>query len=173
MASGDIINTITMNWTKHISKNVTLKSNISLIMALMTFLILGIILIRYYQYQINPDGLVYIKIAKTYLMGDYNNAISAYWSPLISWLLVPFLIYGLNPLYLLFSNKVLALVIGFFTLIGIGKLSYKFEMNETIRTVILFLAVPVILYFAYSVITPDLLLVCILVYYFNIIFDSE
>ena len=173
MASGDIINTITMNWTKHISNNVTLKSNISLIIALMTFLILGIILIRYYQYQINPDGLVYIKIAKTYLMGDYSNAISAYWSPLISWLLVPFLVYGLNPVYVLFSTKVLALIIGFFTLLGIGKLSYKFEMNETVRTVILFSAVSIVLYFAYSVITPDLLLVCILVYYFNFIFDSK
>ncbi|MCZ3367195.1 MULTISPECIES: hypothetical protein [Methanobacterium] len=162
-----------MNWTKHISNNVALRSNKSLITALMTFLLLGIILIRYYQYQLNPDGLVYIKIAKIYLMGDYGNAISAYWSPLISWLLIPFLVYGINPVYVLFSTKVLALIIGFFTLLGIGKLSYKFEMNNTIRTVILFSAVPVVLYFAYSVITPDLLLVCILVYYFNIIFDSE
>ncbi|MGB9979503.1 hypothetical protein [Methanobacterium sp.] len=162
-----------MNWTKQIINNGTLRSNIGLIMALMTFLILGIILIRYYQYQINPDGLVYIKIAKTYLMGNYSDAISTYWSPLISWLLVPFLIYSLNPVYVLFSTKLLALIIGFFTLLGIGKLSYKFEMDETIRTVILFSAVPVILYFAYSVITPDLVVVCILVYYFNIIFSSE
>ena len=142
-------------------------------MALMTFLILGIISIGYYQYQINPDGLVYIEIAKAYLMGNYNGAISAYWSPLISWLLIPFLIFGLNPLYVLFSTKMLSLIVGFFTILGIGKLSYKFEMDETIRTVILFSAVPVILYFAYSVITPDLLMVCILIYYFNIVFSSE
>ncbi len=165
--------TINMNLIKHITSNISLRSNISLILALMTFLILGVISIRYYQYQINPDGLVYIKIAKTYLMGNYSNAISTYWSPLISWLLVPFLIFGLNPLYVLFSTKILSLIIGFFTILGIGKLSNKFEMDEIIRAVILFSTVPVVLYFAYSVITPDLLMVCILIYYFNIIFSSK
>ena len=162
-----------MDWTKKITDNITLKSNISLVMVLMTFLILGVILIRYYQYQINPDGMVYIKIAKLYLVGDYSAAISTYWSPLVSWFLIPFLSYSLNPVYVLFSTKVLGLIIGFFTLLGIWKLSYKFEMSESIRTVILFSAVPVILYFAYSVITPDLLMVCLLVYYFNIVFSPK
>lgn len=162
-----------MSLSKNITKNITFRNNISLILALITFLIIGIILIRYYQYQINPDGLVYMKIAKLYLSGDYNAAISAYWGPLISWLLIPFFIINSNPLYILLSTKILFLIVGFFTIIGINKLSYTFEMEENIRSVIIFASVPIILYFVFSVITPDLLMVCILVFYLSIIFDSE
>jgi len=162
-----------MNWTKYISSNITLRKNISLILTLIIFLILGIMLIRYYQYQINADGIVYIGIAKTYFNGNFFNAIDAYRSPLISWLLIPFLIFSSNPVYLLLSTKILSLIIGFFTIIGVRQLSYKFEMNERIRTTILFSLIPIILYFAYSVFTPDLLLVCIFVFYFNIIFSPQ
>lgn len=44
-------------------------------------------------------------------------------------------------------------------------------MDEVVRTVVLFTAIPVVLYFALSVITPDLLMVCVLVYYLAVIFD--
>lgn len=147
--------------------------DLSLISVLMLFTLFGIILLPYYQFQINPDGIGYINIAKSYFSGNFSNAIDAYRSPLISWLLISFLIFSSNPAYLLFSTKVISLIIGFFTIIGVRQLSYKFEMDELIRTVIFFSLIPIILYFAFSVITPDLLLVCILVYYLNIIFDPK
>lgn len=74
---------------------------------------------------------------------------------------------------MIYSAKLLSLIIGFFTIIGIRQLSYKFEMDETIRTFILLSLVPIVLYFVYSLITPDLLVMCILVYYLNIIFNPK
>lgn len=150
-----------------------LKHNLIFIGILALYLILGIVSFRYYQHQLNPDGINYINIAKYYFLGSYINAVNSYWSPLISWLLIPFFIFGTTPVYMVYSTKVLSLIIGFFTIIGIRQLSYKFEMDETIRTSILVSVVPIILYFAYSYITPDLLVVCILVYYFNIIFSPK
>jgi hypothetical protein len=46
-------------------------------------------------------------------------------------------------------------------------------MEGVIRTCILFSLIPIILYFTFSVITPDLLMVCILIYYLNIIYSPK
>ena len=140
---------------------------------LILYTILGYILISYFQYQINPDGVGYINIAEIYLTGNYHAAVNSYSGPLISWLLIPFLYFNQTPAYALYSTKILSLIIGFFTIIGVRQLSYNFEMNEYIRTITLLITVPVILYFALNVITPDLLIVCFLVYYFAIIFNSD
>jgi len=147
------------------------RFDLRLIMVLIIYTILAIILLRYYQYMIGYDGIQYITIAKTYMAGNFSGAIDDYWSPLISWFLIPLLLFTKTPVAALHAFKILTLIIGFFTIIGIRQLSYRFEMDEVIRTYVLFIMVPVVLYFALSVITPDLLLVCILVYYLAIIFD--
>ena len=149
----------------------TLKLDIRLIVVLIIYMVLGIILFRYYQYQINNDGIGYITTAKSYMSGNFYGSISDYWGPLLSWLLVPFLFFGQTPVAALHSTKVLSLILGFFTIIGLRQLSYRFEMDEVVRTVVLFIMVPVVLYFALSLITPDLLMVCVLVYYLAIIFN--
>jgi hypothetical protein len=153
---------------------ITSRFDLRLILVLITYTILGIILFRYYQYQINNDGIAYIKTAKLYMSGNFYGAISDYWGPLISWLMIPFLFFfGKTPVTALHSTKILSLIIGFFTIIGLRQLSYRFEMDEVIRTVILFTMVPVILYLSLKTITPDLLLVCVLVYYLTVIFNPK
>ena len=140
---------------------------------LIFYIILGYILISYFQHQINPDGVGYITTAEIYLTGNVYSAVNAYWGPLLSWLLIPFLYFNQTPAYALYVLKILSLIIGFITIIGVRQLSYDFEMKEYIRTASLLITVPVILYFALTIITPDLLIVCLLVYYFAIIFNSH
>jgi hypothetical protein len=91
------------------------------------YLILGFILLGYYQYQINPDGVGYIQTAEKYLSGDFQGAVDAYWGPLLSWLLIPFLYFNQDPTYALYVAKILSIIIGLFTIIGIRQLSYQFE----------------------------------------------
>ena len=148
-----------------------LTSDLRLLVVLLIYSILGIILFRYYQYLISGDGINYLNIAKSYMTGNFFASIDDYWSPLISWLLIPFLLFMKTPLAGLQAFKILTLIIGFFTIIGIRQLSYRFEMDEVVRTVVLFITVPVVLYFALSVVMPDLLMVCVLVYYLTIIFN--
>ncbi|MCE7699019.1 MAG: hypothetical protein K8E24_009425, partial [Methanobacterium paludis] len=143
------------------------------ILVLITYIILGIILFRYYQYQINNDGIGYISTAKSYMSGNFYGSISDYWGPLFSWLMMPFLFFGQTPVTALHSTKILSLILGFFTIVGLRQLSYRFDMDEVVRTVVLFTMVPVVLYFALSLITPDLLMVCVLVYYLAIIFNPK
>ena len=48
--------------------------------------------------QLNPDGLAYIRIAQYYLNGQTALMISGYWGPLLSWLIVPWLLVFDDPL---------------------------------------------------------------------------
>jgi len=151
--------------------NLLLLKNIpNLGLALLIYVVFGLVLLKYYQYQINPDGVSYIGIAQKYLRGDFFNAIKGHWGPLMSWLLMPFLYLGLAPL---FAAKILSLIIGFLTIIGVRLLSYKFEMDQRLRDIILFTLIPICLFFSLSVISPDLLMVCVLVFYLNIIFSNK
>src|SRR5262249_6329033 len=42
--------------------------------------------------QINPDAVAYIRIAQYYLSGQTDLMISGYWGPLLSWLIIPWLL---------------------------------------------------------------------------------
>ena len=146
------------------------KHNLHFALVLTLYSIVGLFFLKYYQYQINPDGISYISIAQKYLNGDFANAINGYWPPLISWLLIPFLFFGLPQLL---AVKVLSLIIGIVTITGMRMLSYRFEIAESIRTAVLYSLIPLILFFGLSIATPDFLLACVLVYYLNIIFNPE
>ena len=151
-------------------KSFTLKLDRCLALVLILYLILAILLIKYYRYQINPDGISYISIAQKYLAGDFSNAVTGHWGPMISWLLMPFLQFSSDALLV---GKILTSLIGVSALIAIRALSYRFEMPESARTTILFSAIPVILSFAFSDLTPDLLLTCMLLFYLTVIFSAN
>ncbi len=140
-----------------------------LVLVLLIYLVAGISILKYYRYQINPDGLSYISIAEKYLNGDFSNAVNGWWGPMFSWLLAPLLLFGVDPLL---TAKILNLLIGVAAIIAVRALSYRFEMPGLIRTVILFSTVPVVLGFAFYCITPDLLLMCVLLFYFAVIFSD-
>ena len=54
-----------------------------------------IAMLPYCRYQINPDGMSYMRIAQYWAVGDVRHAVNGYWSPLLSWCLVPFVWSGL------------------------------------------------------------------------------
>lgn len=130
----------------------------------------GLVLLNYYRYQINPDGVSYISIARKYLAGEWTDAINGVWGPLLSWLLTPFLLTEMEPLL---AVKVLSLLLGFFLIVGVERLLNQFEMSETVRGAVMLSMIPITLYFSLTIITPDLLLTCTLVYYFSLIFGKR
>lgn len=139
------------------------------LISLLIYLSLSLFLLKYFRYQISPDGVSYISIAEKYLTGNYKDAINGCWGPLISWLLVPFLLLKIPPLL---SMKLLSLSIGLFTLIGIKSLIYRFNFSSFFRSVLFFLFIPGIIQLALTVTAPDLLLYCFAIYYLAIIFDA-
>lgn len=138
---------------------------------LLAYCCLGILLFPLYQFQNEPDNISYINIAHLYAIGDFHDAINGFWGPLISWLLVPFLLVKFQPL---FANKILTLIIGLFTIIAIRKLSHRFAINDRVRLLISFAAIPLLLSCAFiEGAGADLLILCISLYYLYYIFDPD
>ena len=48
------------------------------------------------RHALNPDGVAYMRIASYYATGKIDVAISGYWGPLLSWLMVPWLKAGVT-----------------------------------------------------------------------------
>src|SRR5436190_23908726 len=87
-----------------------MKSNFLLII----YLISAVLLYPFLKYYIDSaDTLQYITIAKNYSAGNFTDAVNSFWSPLITWLLVPFVLLGTEPV---FAFKILQIIIGAFTL---------------------------------------------------------
>ncbi len=139
-------------------------------LALLIYLVVGILLLKYYRYQINPDGICYISIAQKYLAGNFHDAVNGYWGPLFSWLLMPFLFIGVEPLL---ATKILTLIIGLLIILTMRSLANQFSLSVWTRRVILFSLIPIVFSFSVCVITPDLLLTWLLLVYFRIIFQPN
>jgi hypothetical protein len=138
--------------------------------ASLTYLVVGAFLLKYYRYQINPDGISYISIAKKYLAGNFGEAVNGYWSPLFCWLLAPLLSLDIEPLL---AAKILNLLIGAPIIFIIAGIARGFSVSVGARRIMVFTAIPVILLFSVVVITPDLLAALLMLIYFLFIFKTD
>jgi hypothetical protein len=119
--------------------------------------------------RLSADSTLYLNIAEKYLKGDIRDAVNGYWGPLLSWLLIPFLYLGFSDVFAINSIYV---IFGIATIFGVWRLSYRFNLTKTLRIWVLISLIPIMGY--YSFIQPfDLLLLCFLVYYLNIIFNND
>ena len=149
-----------------------LNNNWDIIVVLIIYTIIAVFSLKYFQYKIAGDEISYINIAHAYVIGDWRNAINGYWSPLFSWLMTPFLLlFGFKPLFGVYVSKILSIIIGLFTIISIRRFSRTLQINITVERAILLGSVPALALFSLLYNTPDLLLVCILIFYLSIIFD--
>ena len=101
---------------------------------------------------------------------QYQDAMNGYWAPLFSWLLIPFLAAGITPLL---AVKLLSIVIGFITIIQLDCLITIVNVRPLLRSVLLYILAILILFFAFAIISPDLLFVCIALVYINTILYSS
>jgi 4-amino-4-deoxy-L-arabinose transferase-like glycosyltransferase len=130
----------------------------------------GIFLLRFFRYWINPDATSYISIAMKYLRGDVWQAVNGLWGPLLSWLLMPFMALGASPAL---GAKALSLCIGVFAITSIYCLSRRFEISDSQRLLLLLFLLPMFLFFTLFDFTPDLLLASFLAFYLYALLDRD
>ena len=135
---------------------------------LVIYLALATILFSGFEHQINPDGISYINIARLYLSQDFINAVNGYWSPLFSWLLIPFLYLGLSQLI---AARILLLLVGLFALFQASKLLKNLKLNKMDHQIGLALCAIMLVSYAYSAITPDLLFLAIALVVINLLYS--
>jgi hypothetical protein len=146
-----------------------LSSFSSHLFAIAIYLALGLLLLKYFNYIWAKDEICYISIAQKYARGEFRLAPNAFWPPMLSWLLAVPIFLGVPPAL---AAKLLPLLIGVFTYFAVRSLSYTFNIGHTLRTVILYSLIPILLYCSLIHFTPDLLLVGLLTAYFSVILSS-
>jgi hypothetical protein len=150
-----------------------ISENWDLSIVLVIYSVLAFILLNFFQYNLMGDEISYISIAHHYATGNWNEAINAYWSPLYSWLIAPFLLGLFDPFQSAIIPRAISLIIGFVTIIGLNRLAKTFKLDGMVRSALLVSCIPMVLFFAIRYATPDLLVSCILVFYFAVIFNSR
>ncbi len=129
----------------------------------------ALVISMHWHTRLTADSMLYFSIAQKYLSGDFANAINGYWGPLLSWLLMPFLYFGVSDIA---AINALNLVFGIFTITGVWILSFRFGMSDWIRGLLLIALCPVIV--RVSIVQPmDFLLLCILLWYLCIVFKTD
>jgi hypothetical protein len=104
---------------------------------------------------LNPDGVAYILLASHYAQGEFNLAISGYWGPLLSWLLVPLLKVFDNPM------DAARIILGLSALVFVlGSLSVYRSLQIDPAGIVLGTWIVAIASISWSVenVTPDLLM---------------
>jgi hypothetical protein len=133
---------------------------IILIVAL--YLVVAVPLAWLSRYHINPDGVAYVEHARHWARGDLALAGASWWSPLLSWLLVPFIWVRVDPLV---AVKALNIVFGLAFAAGVRAVVRELTGGHGARVAFvggLLLALTMLP----EPVTPDLLLTCLLTWYF-------
>lgn len=133
------------------------------------YLTLTLWLIERFRYSLYPDATSYLSIAEAYSRGEFWNGVNGYWAPLYCWLLTPLLLAGVDRLL---APKLLALLIGVVTAIGLRRLCRQLGLSVALCNAMLVAVVPWLVYWSLSYVTPDFLLVCVLTWYLSAVFDT-
>jgi len=123
-----------------------------------------------YRFQHNPDGISYLVVSKQYLSGHFNDAINPYWSPLLSWLLIPFLGLGVHPFA---APKIFYFLFNILSLSVIAFGLKRLNVSKHVHLVTLLTAVGFLSYASNLETTPDPILGTLLLIYMFVVIDRK
>jgi hypothetical protein len=106
----------------------------------------------------NPDAFSYLQIAERYSKLDFPKAINGYWSPLLSWLLVPIFWLKIDPLVGFHGLNALLVISS--TTVLLSLLNYRKETSQTeklLQSLLLLTFGITLSIWSINVVTPDLL----------------
>jgi len=129
-------------------------------------LVLGYLAVAFYavsQFRnlLISDGVSYIQVARYYAKGNLDLAVNSWWSPLFSWMLVPFVWMGAEPVL---TAKILSVFLGLGFALGVRRFVREVLGGPYLLPAFagaLLLALPMVL-----AVGADLLLACLLTWYF-------
>lgn len=115
-----------------------------------------------FRYQLNPDGVSYLSIARAYARFEWKEAVNGYWGPLLSWLITPAFWLGVDPVAWFYVVNVAAA--GALACVFFGWVRKRLpELNAGIAFVLAVVLLLTLAAFALSNVTPDMLFCLLLV----------
>lgn len=138
--------------------------------AVASYLLITLLLLPLFKYNINPDGIMYIMISEKFYNLNFAEAINGCWGPLFPWLIIPSFVIGIEPVLYI---KFLFLIIGVLLFFIVKKYADKFLPEERYHYLLYYSLVPLIVYFTYWVLCPDYILLLLLLYYTFLVFRED
>jgi len=122
----------------------------------LAFMIAGSIALHWWNRDVlNTDAIAYLRIANYFSAGEFDLAVNGYWGPLLSWLMVPFLKFGIPPLIAARLAMLVSTVIFAF---GANRIMSLFGLSRRSRVLGLVMVCLAAAVWGSQNITPDLLL---------------
>lgn len=134
------------------------------------YISLFFMLFPWYRYVIDIDAISYIHVAQRIANGDYYHAVNGYWSPLISWILVPFIQWGYDPVL---AAKYINGVLGLLSMMTCYSLLDKFRIHDLLKKILPFFFAILFVSYAFYELCADLLQLFLLLLYINLIFSRN
>lgn len=141
-----------------------------LLISCLIYLYLALIFVPQYQYQINPDAISYVGLAEKLVNLDFKNFTNGVWGPLYPILLSPYLALKISPFL---WARLLGIILGIATLVVEYKIAALLTKNKLAIFLILAASVPLVLHFSISLVTPDLLLLLLLLTYLYFVLSKN
>ena len=105
--------------------------------------------------QLNPDGIAYLEIARHYLGGRTELAVTGYWGPLLSWLIAPLLSVFDDPLLAARTAMAISAMVFHY---GTVRLAAALGLSRRAQIVAAWAPIGPVVVWSAQMITPDLLL---------------
>ena len=134
------------------------------------YVIIFFLLFPWYQYVVDIDAVSYIHVAERIANGEYYYSVNGYWSPLISWILAPFISAGFDAVL---SAKYLNGFIGLLTLYSCYALINKFDIHIILKKILPFVLAILLLSYAFYELCADLLQLFIIMLYLNLVLSKD
>jgi Dolichyl-phosphate-mannose-protein mannosyltransferase len=122
-----------------------------------------------YRYRINPDQTALFSIAMKYARGDWLDAISSHWPPLLTWLIALGLKAGLK---IVPATTLIDTAAGLLTLWSCNRLASRLGATRTGRICLLLLSAVYGLLFIFDETRTDTLFTSILLWYFILLSED-
>lgn len=129
-----------------------------------------VLLAPYMGYMLDSDCVAYLTIAERVARKDYFTSINGLWSPLNSWMIVPFINKGINAFD---AAKVLNAILGGLVIIQFYFLLRKFQLSQFIRNTLLLILPLLVAYMVYFQLFGDVLQLIFILLYLSILLHKD
>jgi hypothetical protein len=123
-----------------------------------------------YRYAMNPDGISLLRLAGYIAEGNFYQSITNAWSPLLSWLIAPFLYFGVDGLT---AARIVIALCGAGMLQCSWFLTLRFSLSKNMRFIAVLIAALLISFWTIQFIASDVLVAALILYYLYLLTDPE
>ncbi len=146
----------------------TIKKQLAIIVLL--YVIFALIFGFAYRYLINPDGISQLRLAGYIAEGNFQQSVTSGWSPLLIWIMSPFLLLGFDGLI---AARIAIALCGVGLLLSSWFLALRFDLPQNLRFIATLIVSLLISFWTVQSIASDVLVAGLTVCYIYLITDPE